>query len=157
MKKLLLLAAVLLAVPFISAMGTMPETTVTESIPKPVKNIEAVFLDQMDVATECSYISIEGKVYLDGTRGKGAFVLPLENVDTVSFYLKEGVLTAQVSMKQSGEKISLTVNPDRRVFGKTRWGTFQIKLGDLKSITITGSSPASSGPSERVSGGKENG
>ncbi|HET58536.1 MAG TPA: hypothetical protein ENN35_08870 [Deltaproteobacteria bacterium] len=149
MKKLLLLAAVLLAVPFISAMGTMPETTVSESIPNPEKNIEAVFLDQMDVATECSHISIEGKVYLDGTRGKGAYVLPLENVDTVSFYLKEGVLTAQVRMKESGEKISLTVNPDRRAFGKTRWGTFQIKLGDLKSITITGSSRASSVPSKR--------
>ena len=139
MKRLRWLTLLLLAFPFITAMGAPSGTTVVDSIPIPSKILSATFVDQMDVATECTHVSIEGKTVFDGRRGKGISLISLEDVDRILFFMKDGELTAQVRLRENAETINLTVNENLRAFGKTSWGTFQIRLGDLKSVTMTAS------------------
>lgn len=137
MKKMLSLM-LLIAVPLLMGMGSLAGTAVTDTIPRPEKNFSALILDQLDVATECRGISIEGKTFLDGKRGKGAYVIHFEEIDKVYFFKKGETLTARITLRKNGDPLELTVDADRRLYGKTGWGIFQIGLGDVKSLQILG-------------------
>ncbi len=136
MKKFIQLLLILSTLPFITAMGMSPDSTAIESIPQPEKVLSATFLDQMDVATRCSHVSIEGKTVIDGRMGKGTYLVPLENIRKINFFKKNGELVAEITLRESDDKISLVVKEDLRVFGKTSWGSFQIRLGDLKTMMM---------------------
>ncbi|MDD5475573.1 MAG: hypothetical protein PHU03_03560 [Syntrophales bacterium] len=136
MKKSRFIVLLTLSLPFLLGMGMSTANIVAEDIPMPAKEFSAVFLDQMDTATECYNVSIEGKTFFEGRHGKGFYIVPFENIESVFFLMKNEVLTASIAMKQEQGFVELKLNPDLRVFGRTRWGTFQIRMGDLKSIRM---------------------
>lgn len=130
----LAIVVLLFAVPFLVGMGVAPDGS-PEKIPVPAKKFHATFVDQADMITDCHDVSIEGRAFLDGRRGEGLYTVAFDNIREVVFRQREGKLLALVRM-QDGTAIELAPKKDHKAYGHTRWGTFQIKLGDLKKMIL---------------------
>ncbi|MBM4314662.1 MAG: hypothetical protein FJ122_12220 [Deltaproteobacteria bacterium] len=137
MKKMIFMI-LLATVPFLSGMGSMQGSSSPEKIPIPVKKYHATFVDQMDVTTECKEVSIEGAVYLEGKRGEGSYTISFDSIEQVLFRLTADRLTGIVKLRAGGTT-ELVLNKTHKAYGRTKYGTFQIKLIDLKMITLTAS------------------
>lgn len=130
------LALMMVMIPLLMAMGSMTGTT-PGSVPKPAKPFRALFVDQMDVATEVREVTIEGNVFVEGKRGEGTYTVPFENIVKVEFLMRDGRLNGVISLKD-GKTLELIVNKTHNAYGRTDFGTFQIRLGDLKMMTLNG-------------------
>jgi hypothetical protein len=139
MKKFILAIILLTVVPLLLGMGSLQGQAPVEKIPVPVKQYNATIVDQADVFTECTHISIEGATFLEGKRGEGNYTISFDNIEQVLFRLNSERLTGTVKL-YSGGTHELILNKNQRVYGRTTYGTFQIKLMDLKKLTITSSS-----------------
>jgi hypothetical protein len=132
-KRILSIMMVLLAVPFLLALGSQGGTP--GRIPTPDQKFAATFVDYLDVVTECRDVSIEGITFLEGKRGGGTVAIPFQNITSVLFRLSGDKLTASVRLTD-GNTLELTVDKKQRVYGQTTYGTFQIQLLDLKKMTL---------------------
>jgi len=127
---------ILLAViPLFLGMGSLQGTSSPDKIPIPAKKYHAIFVDQADVITECREASIEGATFLEGKRGEGNFTISFENIEQVLFRQNEEQLTGIVKL-HGGEVLELSLNKNQKGYGLTKYGTFQIKLSDLKKMTF---------------------
>jgi hypothetical protein len=126
---------VLIMTPVMMAMGAANGTP--GKIPIPAKKFNVLFVDQMDVGTEVRDASIEGETLIEGKKGEGTFTIAFDKISSVSFLAKEGRLDAVISLRD-GNTLQLTVPKNKKAYGRTPYGTFQISLGDLKKMTVTG-------------------
>jgi hypothetical protein len=126
----------LAAAPLLLGMGSMQGPSKPEKIPTPVKKFTVTFADQMDVVTECTDASIEGSTFLDGKRGEGNYTVSFENIEQVVFHLNSDRLTGSLKLCDGGT-MELILNKSQKAFGRTKYGTFQIKLSDLKKLMIS--------------------
>jgi hypothetical protein len=106
-----------------------------EKIPVPAKKFVATFVDQTDVITDLKDVSIEGGTFLDGSRGEGTITISFDNISEVSFRLEGEKLKGIINLRD-GHTVELILNKNQRAYGQTKYGTFQIKLSDLKKITL---------------------
>lgn len=125
----------LLTIPALLGMGSLQGPANLEKIPIPVKKYSAVFVDQTDVVTECSEASIEGMTFLEGKRGEGTYTISFDNIDQVSFRMNEERLNGIVKLRDGGTS-ELTLKKTQKAYGQMKYGTFQIKLTDLKKLLI---------------------
>lgn len=125
----------LLFVPFLMGMGAFGETPANK-IPVPDKKYRAEFIDQTDIVTECTDVSIEGNTFVDGKRGEGVFSVSFDRIRSILFRMKDRELRGTIKMKD-GNEIELVLSKDRKAYGRTPFGTFQIKLSSLKKITFS--------------------
>jgi len=128
----LAMITVLFFIPILLGMGVIGDSP-TNKIPVPDKKYTVTFIDQMDVVTECSEVSIEGNTFIDGKRGEGIYAIAFDRIRIVLFRMKERELRGVVQLKD-GSEIELVLNKDRKAYGKTEFGTFQIKLSNLKKM-----------------------
>jgi len=117
-------------------MGSLQSSPSLEKIPIPAKQYNATYIDQMDVITECTYISIDGMTFIDGKRGQGNYTIPFDNIDQVFFRINTERLIGVVTLR-SGETYELILNKNKKAYGRTKYGIFQIKVLDLKKMIIT--------------------
>lgn len=134
MKRHFSLILVIVCLPLLLGMGSQGGTP-TEKIPVPSKKFMATFVDQMDVTTQCSEVSIEGGIALQGKIGEGTYTVAFENIREIVFRLHEEKLYGQVRL-HDGSSIELVVGKDKKAYGRTKFGTFQIRLHDLKKMII---------------------
>lgn len=134
MKKIILML-ILTTIPILAGMGAMQGPTSPEKIPVPAKLYQATFVDQMGVVTECTEISIEGAIYLEGKRGEGNYTIAFDNIEQVAFRVSAERLIGMVKL-HAGPTTDLVLDKKQKAYGRTRHGTFQIKLIDLKTMTI---------------------
>jgi hypothetical protein len=139
MKKFISAIILLTSVPLLLGMGSLQRQAPAEKMPILVKQYNATFVDQADVFTECTHVSIEGATFLEGKRGEGNYTISFDNIEQVLFRLNAERLNGTVKL-YSGGSHELILNKNQRVYGRTTYGTFQIKLMDLKKFTITSSS-----------------
>ncbi|MFA4916470.1 MAG: hypothetical protein WC560_07350 [Syntrophales bacterium] len=139
MKRLFPLFFLLPILPFLLGMGSLTGGDSSGKIPVPEKNFTATFVDQMDVMTECSSVSIEGETFVEGKIGDGTFTISFDNINYVLFLFKDGSLKGIVKL-HDGKTVELVLNKNHKAYGRTKYGAFHIKLPDLKKIII-GSSP----------------
>jgi hypothetical protein len=125
---------VILCLPLLLGMGSQGGTP-ADKIPVPAKKFKATFVDQTDVATECTDVSIEGSTALQGRIGEGTYTVAFENIQEVVFRLHAEKLYGQVKMRD-GSDIELIIGKDKRAYGQTKFGTFQIRINDLKKMII---------------------
>ncbi len=142
-KKLPVLVLVLLAAPLLMGMSGFGDSG-PQRIPTPEKSFKAVVVDQADVRTDVSVFSIGGYTYFMGTKGKGQLAVPFERVQRADFRLNGDGLEIQLQLRD-GESVTLTADRHADCFGKTKFGNFQIKLGDVKMLTIEAQSLESQG------------
>jgi hypothetical protein len=134
MKRNLIFLLMILCLPLMLGMGSQGGTP-ADKIPVPAKKFKATFVDQADVATECTDVSIEGSTALQGRMGEGTHTVPFENIQEVVFRQHAEKLYGQVKMRD-GSSIELIIGKDKRVYGQTKFSTFQIRINDLKKIII---------------------
>jgi hypothetical protein len=128
----LAMITVLFFIPILLGMGVIGDSP-TNKIPVPDKKYTVTFIDQMDVVTGCSEVSIEGNTFIDGKRGEGTYAIAFDRIRSVLFRMKERELLGVVQLRD-GSEIELVLNKDRKAYGKTEFGTFQIKLSNLKKM-----------------------
>jgi hypothetical protein len=129
------LFVILAVLPFLLAMGSLSGGASSEKIPSPEKKFTAIFIDQMDTIEECTGVSVEGETFLEGTKGKGIYTISFDEIKSVVFCLKCGKLNGSVELND-GSRIDLILKKDSRAYGKTKYGTFQIRLSNLKKMII---------------------
>ncbi len=139
MKKIQIVITVLLViVPVLMGMSSSREQGSPEKIPVPGKKFAATFIDQVDVVTECTDVSIEGGTFIEGKRGDGNNTVTFELIDNVLLYKNADKLTGVVKLRD-GSTVELALKKDQKAYGYTRYGTFQISLADLKKIIVKAS------------------
>lgn len=104
-------------------------------IPTPDKNFTVLVVDQADVRTKVTQFSIDGATYLTGAHGKGTFSIPLEKIKQIDFRLIDDVLEATAQLTD-GLTIKLSPEYGQQCYGKTEFGTFVIKIGDIRQLII---------------------
>ena len=96
----------------------------------------------------------DGRSYLSGELGRGAFQVPLRNVASLGLRDFGGRLTAEIAM-MSGKTITLTVNGNTSLSGETDFGKYDISLGQIARISaVDASHQAESG---RITDGRADG
>lgn len=135
MKRLYMCFLVMLFVPFMLGMGSMTGDDSPDRIPVTEEKFSATFVDQMDVVTRCTDVSIEGKTFIEGTKGKGTYTIPFEKIKSVRFFLKGGELKG-VILLEDGSRDELILDKDHKVYGRTNSGTFQIDISGLKKMIM---------------------
>jgi hypothetical protein len=134
MKRKFIFLLMILCLPVLLGMGSQGGTP-ADKIPVPAKKFKATFVDQTDVATECTDVSIDGSTSLQGRIGEGTYTVNFENIQEIVFRQHAEKLYGQVKM-HDGSSIELMIGKDKKVYGQTKFGTFQIRINDLKKIII---------------------
>ncbi len=137
MKRLsLFLLMVLLAI-FMIGMGNLTGKP-GGSIPLPDKDFKATITDVNSVKTTCSYFSINGKDYLKGMRGAATVTIPFEKIAVIKIRIfgDEKDVEAEV-MLLDDQNITLYVDSNSDIYGKTDFGTVQIKMRDITTIEFS--------------------
>jgi len=125
----------ILFLPFILGMGSMTGSGTPDKIPVAEKKFNATFIDQMDIITTCTDVSIEGKTYIEGRKGKGVYTIPFEEIESVTFLSKGDELRVLLRLRNESAD-ELILDADRKAYGRTGHGTFQIGLGDIKKMIL---------------------
>lgn len=125
----------IIAVPIILAMGGSGGGP-ADRVPVAAKNVTAVFVDQNDVVTQCTSASIDGETYLQGKKGQGEYTVGFDRIKSIVFTMHNGDLLGTARLHEGGET-TLVLDKNKKAYGKTKFGSFQIRLANLKKITIT--------------------
>lgn len=135
MKKFLRFVVLAAAILLLTGMGSLQGPASPDKIPVPDKKYNAVVLDQTDFVAQCSEASIEGATFLEGKRGEGQHTLSFDHIQEVLFRLQADRLTGIAKLRDGGSS-ELTLDVNQKLYGRTRYGTFQIKLRDIKKLQI---------------------
>ncbi len=136
MKRLFTCFLIMLCIPFMMGMGSsFSGGDSPDKVPVTEKKFSAVFVDQMDIVSRCTDISIEGKTFLEGKKGEGTYTIPFGAIGSIDFFMKDGKLKGAVLLKDNSRE-ELMLNKDHRAYGRTHHGTFQIHISDLKKMII---------------------
>jgi hypothetical protein len=126
------LLLLLVAFVFISGMSGL-DTQSLERIPVPDKNFEVEVLDLANVRTQLTLFSINGASYLTGKQGRADFTVSFDQLESVEFRAVGDRLEAAVQLK-GGHKVQLRMDPRLICSGRTSFGTYRIKAGDVSQI-----------------------
>jgi hypothetical protein len=101
-----------------------------------------VHLSQNTAFQNCEHdhIKVKSVVKERIKRGEGTFTISFDNIDHISFRLNAERLTGLVKLRDGGTS-ELNLNKTQKAFGLTKYGTFQIKLSDLKKLVIRTAAP----------------
>ncbi|MBW1708996.1 MAG: hypothetical protein JRG97_03930 [Deltaproteobacteria bacterium] len=106
-----------------------------EGVPVPAKKFSAIIVDQADVRSEVDSFSIDGFTFISGNRGKGTFSIAFDKLESIDFRFLDERLEALINLKE-GRTIALEVDKNLDCYGRTDFGTYRIKLGDIKRLVI---------------------
>jgi len=126
---------ILILMPIMLGMGSMSESDSPEKIPVTKEKFSATFIDQMDVITECTEVSINGKTFIEGAKGKGLYTIAFKEIKDIIFVQKAEKLRGMVRL-MSDERIEMVLDKDHKAYGKTKYGTFQIMLTKLNKMIV---------------------
>jgi len=126
---------ILAVLPLLLGMGSLFGNVSPGEIPVPEKKFTVTFIDQMDVITKCTEVSIEGEIFLEGKQGKGVYAIPFDNIKSIVFYLKGNKLRGAVKLND-GNTTELVLRKDGLAYGRTKYGTFRIELSNIKKVII---------------------
>ncbi len=134
--RIMVLAALLLCLPLLMAMGT-GSSDVPTRIPEPKANYLVTLTDQGGTTVDLSHFSIEGVVFLSGEMGRGELAVPLDQVKDVQIRRKDGELKAEVTLAD-GKNVTVTLKGSLKATGKTSFGNYRIGLDEVSRIQVRG-------------------
>jgi len=134
--KFLAVPLFLLVFVVVSGMSARDENA-PQKIPEPLKNFSVIIEDQAGVKTKVSLFSINGATYLSGEMGKGSYSIPFENIKEVEFRYTDDKLEA-IAYLVKGDPVNLRPNKSLNCYGRTEFGSYLIKLGDIRKLVIEG-------------------
>jgi len=121
---------------FCVGMGGLGEQDPTK-IPEPAQNFSATVVDQRDIASDITLMSLEGQTFLVGKRGGATVSIPFENIEVIQFSMSGKDLYAAVTVK-GRPQVELKMEKDRVLYGQLAYGNFAIKVEYIRKIIIHG-------------------
>jgi hypothetical protein len=121
---------------FCVGMGGLGEQDPTK-IPEPAQDFSATVVDQRDIASDITLMSLEGQTFLVGKRGGATVSIPFENIEVIEFSMSGKDVYAAVAMKGQPQ-VELKVEKDRVLYGQLSYGNFAIKVEYIRKIIIHG-------------------
>lgn len=126
----------LLAVPFIMAMG-MGASEGPTRIPEPEQNYRARVTDMEGVSVELTNFSIDGQVFVLGNLGDGSLAVPFDKVKAIDLVKTGEAMKAHLTLHKE-TPVDLSIKATLNAYGKTPYGNFRIAMGQVKSIQLLG-------------------
>lgn len=107
-------------------------------IPIPIKDFSATIVDRQNIATHVTQISFNGQATLQGARGEGSLIIPFDRIKTISFSeANTQKRRARITFKDAGESVDVVVDGQLKVYGKSRFGAFEITMKNIQRIDFT--------------------
>jgi len=129
--------SVVLAIAILAVgMGAFGEKEPTK-IPSPDDNFSATVIDQGDVSSDITLLSLDGQTFISGRYGGAMVSIPFDNIQEMDFYARGSDIFATVIMRKAPQ-VELKMDKDRIFYGQLPYGLFSIKIEDVKKIIITG-------------------
>jgi hypothetical protein len=135
MKRMLLAILAITMGLSIMGMGKIDAEGKPEEIPTPDREVAAGVVDIEGVALTLSQFSINGQTYLNGKLGAGKLAVSFSRIKTVTLEPEAKLLRARVDLAD-GQTVNLILDRSGSVYGRTRFGTYQVQLDQLKKIEI---------------------
>lgn len=136
MKTVLAPAVVLATFFLLMGMGGMRGPAEVGTVPTPEKNFNVRVADRQGTQTLLSQFSQEGKAFLVGKRGAATVAIPFEKISQLQFETLEGNAVQVKASLRGQETIDVKVDKQAKFYGKADFGTFEIAVKDLKSISF---------------------
>ncbi len=124
----------LLSLPLLLGMG-FGDSQAPTRIPEPQSNYRVTLVDQEGVRVELTEFSVDGQTFVMGGLGQGQVAVPLEKVKAVDIVNQDGKLKAKISLSQ-GEPVSLNLDGNLKVTGRTSYGNFRIPLSEVRRVEV---------------------
>ena len=121
---------------FSVGMGGLGEQDPTK-IPEPAQDFSATVVDQREISSDITLMSLEGQTFLVGKRGGAMVSIPFENIEVIEFSMSGKDIYAAVAMKGQPQ-VELQMEKDHVLYGQLSYGNFAIKLEYIRKITIHG-------------------
>ncbi len=126
----------IVAAPFLLAMGIMGDPPALDKAPEPKTRLDAVVVDSEGTTTEITHVSYDGELYLPVRRGKAIVTVPFQKIARLEFGLRKNS-SRQVTIHFRDGREELFRIDDKVLFvGKLPFGTYQIQVKDLESVTF---------------------
>ncbi|HLC26712.1 MAG TPA: hypothetical protein VJM80_08070 [bacterium] len=104
-------------------------------IPIPGRDFSATIIDRQNIATPVTQISFNGQATLQGNRGEGSLTVPFDRIKTISFSDADALKRrARITFKDSSETVDMVVDGQLKVYGKSRYGAFEIITKNIQRI-----------------------
>lgn len=106
----------------------------------PPRDFRAVFTDVDGNRMEVDRVTAGGDTSIEGELGRGRLKVPFDNVGEIAFARSPNErdrVRAEVKLRE-GEPLTLTIRSSTTFYGRVAAGGYQIRAGDLKSITFGG-------------------
>jgi hypothetical protein len=127
---LLSVCAAFLLLTGMGGLGGVPEGT----IPEVKENIGVRLVDRSGTTTELTRVSVDGNLFLQGTRGSGTVTIPLKEIQRLETTGVAGEnVTARLQLR-SQEMLTLTLRKRAILYGDTGYGAYQILFRDIYGI-----------------------
>ena len=121
---------------FCSGMGGLGGQDPTK-IPEPAQNFSATVVDQRDIASDITRMSLEGQTFLVGKSGEATVSIPFENIKVIDFSMSGNELYAAVDL-EGQPQVKLKMEKNRVLYGQLSYGNFAIKIEYIRKIIIHG-------------------
>jgi len=118
-------------------MGKMEANGKPEEIPVPDREVTAIIVDLEGITLNLSQFSINGQTVLSGKLGAGKAAVLFSQIKTVTLVSEAKVLRARVDLTDN-QTVNLILERGLTAYGRTRFGTYQVQLDQLKKIEILG-------------------
>ncbi len=135
MQRILTTILVLLTAAMLTGMGNLggaPEG----AVPKTEENIKAQVVDHTGVSTELEWVSIDGKVFIEGRRGEGQMNVLFRDLKEVGFGQVSGENVSADLLLKSGSRQEIKVRKNAILYGDTGYGAYRILAQNISRIVF---------------------
>ncbi len=139
------IAIMLLAALFLLGMGKMEQTGKPGEIPLPDQEVSVSVTDNEGLTLNLTQFSINGQTFLSGKLGAGRVAIPLSQIRVISLSTESKGTVAKVEMTDHSQ-LQLLLGKEIMVYGKIKFGTYQVSTDHLKKIEVLSFGERKKGP-----------
>ena len=109
-------------------------------IPIPQRSFTVNVTDAKGQSLEAKRFTWEGKVHFRGQLGNATITLPFQKLKSLKVLhgkkTSNPEMTATTASLKSGESVEISLESTSKVYGETRFGTYEIFLKDIGEIVF---------------------
>jgi hypothetical protein len=106
-------------------------------IPEPAQDFSATVVDESDVASDITRMSLDGQTFLVGKSGEATVSIPFQNIKVIEFSMSGNDVYAAVDV-EGQPQVKLKMDRGRVLYGQLPYGNFAIKIEYIRKIIIHG-------------------
>jgi hypothetical protein len=132
---ILRLGLVLLLALGLMGMGGFDSNEKAGEIPIPDREVTATITDVAGTLITLSQFSLNGQTVLKGKLGAGMVTIPFSQIKVLTIWPDAKALQAKVELVDQSVQ-TLSLDRGQTVFGRLKFGIYQIRIDQLKKVEI---------------------